>query len=913
MAPLGRNLLWAVVGILLVSASATAKVIYVSPTGNDLNDGSSWARAKRTVTAALDIAASRDEIWVRFGVYNERITLKSGVSLYGGFRGTESSLSERPTFPRPSSDPYETVLDGGGFPRVVATPSIASEPYRLDGFTVRNGCGNYPSAAVYLLGKAADYLTVANCRIVDSMPGQAFVCNGGSPYFENCSVENAAGIVCMNSSIALKGCVFKGAGNVSFVECTPALDGCLVEGGSMSFVDSQAVLYNCTYNMCGVSVFSSSVYLYYYYPSAALLVDRCRFWNGGVSGAAAWLYITNSRIEGGEGPAVLQSYPGEIVMENCIISGKRTDYAGAIEVNSGTFINCVISNNTGSYAGGVYVWDKATFINCTISQNTADRGNGNGGGVFVRGHATFTNCVISGNTAKEYGGGVCASANSRLTFVDCNIAQNQAATGGAVYLPATSAATFRGCVLSDNGDHGVYCAQYAAGIEMTGCTLQDSVYFAGLDSSRVATFDNCRMVYANIEGNLLLRLTNCFLDWTRVQGGKLHLTGCKARRSSIRASGELLLTDCSICDGESIISDGGQNVITRCVIANNYSRESGGGISIRYKYAGLEISDSIIAGNRSEGYGGGVYVSSVYSSLRARNCLIMGNRAAQAGGGVFSPYASLVNCSVLYNRASSGGGLASEGVGAFNCLIAFNEGGGILRVYASDDYWFRFNCVWQNSPYDVWVGRAVYDPTGRNGNISADPLIAGGHLLPGSPCIDAGDNSAVTTERDVDGEARIAGNRVDIGADEFHSPILQGRLFFNDRVEAMPGAVDIELRTTGMPEMRTVSVDPLGGFVIPHPPVDLLALSVKPLSYLRRTVEVDASGGDVLGVELDLVNGDIDDDNEVTLFDFGRLVAVFGAWGYDPLTYRADLDGDGEVTLFDFGILVRNFGEIGDE
>ncbi len=63
-----------------------------------------------------------------------------------------------------------------------------------------------------------------------------------------------------------------------------------------------------------------------------------------------------------------------------------------------------------------------------------------------------------------------------------------------------------------------------------------------------------------------------------------------------------------------------------------------------------------------------------------------------------------------------------------------------------------------------------------------------------------------------------------------------------------------------------------------------------------------------------LVNGDIDGDDEVTLFDFGALVAAFGSvpgdsnWNPD-----ADLDGDPEVTLFDFGVLVRHFGQVGEE
>ena len=43
------------------------------------------------------------------------------------------------------------------------------------------------------------------------------------------------------------------------------------------------------------------------------------------------------------------------------------------------------------------------------------------------------------------------------------------------------------------------------------------------------------------------------------------------------------------------------------------------------------------------------------------------------------------------------------------------------------------------------------------------------HLLTGSPCIDAGDPNyvPVQNEKDMDGQQRVIGCRVDIGADEF--------------------------------------------------------------------------------------------------------------------------------------------------
>ena len=65
--------------------------------------------------------------------------------------------------------------------------------------------------------------------------------------------------------------------------------------------------------------------------------------------------------------------------------------------------------------------------------------------------------------------------------------------------------------------------------------------------------------------------------------------------------------------------------------------------------------------------------------------------------------------------------------------------------------------------------------------------------------------------------------------------------------------------------------------------------------------------------EVSLVNGDVDGDNEVTLYDFGLLVQAFGTMAGDALwNPNADLDGDGEVTLFDFGILVSSFGWSGE-
>jgi len=97
---------------------------------------------------------------------------------------------------------------------------------------------------------------------------------------------------------------------------------------------------------------------------------------------------------------------------------------------------------------------------------------------------------------------------------------------------------------------------------------------------------------------------------------------------------------------------------------------------------------------------------------------------------------------------------------------------------------------------------------------------------------------------------------------------------------------------------------------LPRGSYDLAFKADRSLRRVLRGVSIPASGT----LSVSLVLGDADDDNEVTLFDFGRLVSAFGSMPGDSNWNPAcDFDGDQEVTLFDFGILVRNFGLIGDE
>ncbi len=91
-----------------------------------------------------------------------------------------------------------------------------------------------------------------------------------------------------------------------------------------------------------------------------------------------------------------------------------------------------------------------------------------------------------------------------------------------------------------------------------------------------------------------------------------------------------------------------------------------------------------------------------------------------------------------------------------NNIVAFNSSG----IYNGSDYYAPGTPILQNN--DVY-GNTYYDYSGLSADVtdmSADPLflapwIADYHLLPGSPCIDAGANAVVVGSTDLDDSARI--------------------------------------------------------------------------------------------------------------------------------------------------------------
>ena len=119
--------------------------------------------------------------------------------------------------------------------------------------------------------------------------------------------------------------------------------------------------------------------------------------------------------------------------------------------------------------------------------------------------------------------------------------------------------------------------------------------------------------------------------------------------------------------------------------------------------------------------GGGIYCTFTASPVIA-NCTISGNTSGNLGGGIYcnaTTAATIVNSTITSNSAVGGGAIYSSGTPLVsNTIFAFNSSG--LQNGTPGTPTIRNNCAYGNTDYNY---SGLSDPTGTNGNISADPTI----------------------------------------------------------------------------------------------------------------------------------------------------------------------------------------------
>jgi predicted outer membrane repeat protein len=285
-------------------------------------------------------------------------------------------------------------------------------------------------------------------------------------------------------------------------------------------------------------------------------------------------------------------------------------------------------------------------------------------------------------------------------------------------------------------------------------------------------------------------ITNCTIigntaytygDWggtNRSYGGGISCNASSAKISDCVISGNHADSGNSSYMGSESLGggvhlNGGSPILSNCTIAGNTATAAsniyGSGISI--VGSSPSITSSTISNNSGSAggnvQGGGVYSSNSVPSLV--NCVINAN-SAKMGGGIYfadsSAFSNLTNSTIVRNTASTNGG----------ALYCANTSPKIIN-----------SILWEDSPQEVYKDTAsnptitysdVYGSYAGTGNINALPLFVNTaqqdfHLTANSPCIDTGSNAAPYLPlQDMDGNARINGAAVDMGAYEYSSTIL---------------------------------------------------------------------------------------------------------------------------------------------
>lgn len=233
--------------------------------------------------------------------------------------------------------------------------------------------------------------------------------------------------------------------------------------------------------------------------------------------------------------------------------------------------------------------------------------------------------------------------------------------------------------------------------------------------------------------------------------------------------------------GGGMYNEQAHPVITNCTFVWNCAGSSvaaGGGM---FNNASTPIiRNCFFLANRTGGdnsFGAGIYNASSDSVIT--NTIFAGNLAAgnniSKGGGVFNEASNpvITNCTFTRNAAALSSKTYSKAGAVFNnassaptitnTILWGDSAGCGTEIYSECDSGGIISyCDINQEPY----GSDTIKHNIRMNPLLTDPE-SNWHLLPGSPCLDAGTNAAVALpDIDFEGDPRILHETVDIGADE---------------------------------------------------------------------------------------------------------------------------------------------------
>lgn len=430
-----------IVSVLFTITGFAQTTYFVSNSGDDSNNGLSWATAKATINGAMALITSPndDSVFVAVGAY-PACTVKSSTHVYGGFVGTESHLYERQTLT------YGIAAD--------SSCSIIDAQHNSNYAVSINGYMYYNNSY--------------NCRPVDF---DGFYVTGGNQYgihseanntyaISNCTMTgNACGLYL---GMSYSGSYYNATFQVS--ECK--IYGNTTDGGVAMYSGSQS--YGATYEFtdCVITENTGSVFggmrfnAAYIVPYSTVIVNNCDITKNTASGLnakAGGILTQSSNFSYNQTRnewRILNSRIIDNIVYTTATSASSEDYrpyiAGGVSVytHSTHIIGSVIANNSAispegiDVTGGVVTYASGTnsssypgypvgrlyMTNCVVSNNLAQTTSVSGtGGVRTTRPATVKNTVAVNNKRGGENANLSWSNSYTLPYTYC--ACNASATG----------------------------------------------------------------------------------------------------------------------------------------------------------------------------------------------------------------------------------------------------------------------------------------------------------------------------------------------------------------------------------------------------------------------------------------------------------------------------------------------------
>ena len=706
----------------IAAHAGAGSILYVNDDAPPGGDGSSWTAALNDLEVALAQASQPDsgigEIWVAAGTYRPTATacgvgenidhrtatfqLLSGVALYGGFNGTETSIDQRDIAANP------TILDGQ------LAPSPTSDCCNAFGGA---GC-SCPECEAAVCDFAPSCCTStwdANCAAL-----AAFFCAG----------------LC-NSTIQVYHVV-----TGSDVDQTANLDGFAIinglaggndipieehRGGGLYIVNGDPTIRHCTFTLNGASI------------GGGAAAD-------GASNVAfeSCIFDGNEQTSKGSALAVLASTAHLI---DCIFTDHEADDGGAM-YSEGSFLtldDCVFERNQAfSFGGAMYNLDSFVSIDdsmfigglddCGYPCN-AHRGGGiaNENSVNVISSSQFLDLQVAGS-----GGAVFNFVTNDVTMIDCHFENNRVTDnasdpeGGAIDDNSIGSLSLLSCTFIDNeavetDPPPTYMD--AMGLGGAVRTYSDAVII-GCDfmGNRASAWGGA---LANLGGNS--RIEDCLFENNDAMfqfGGAIYGSSVtqRVKHCTFRAN-------TAAWGGAIGVNWGQDSLIASSTFIGNSA--SAGGAYASWLSSQCDFVNCLVIGNTSE-FTGGAFMIIPDSDLVVTNCTIVANISKRDAGGIYvgpafgyeEPNSAVITNSILWNNSSPIGTVQD------NQLTI----GPVAKVTVN------FSCV-----------EGLTEQIGGAGNIGDDPQFvdesgsdgfAGTEdddlrLAFGSPCIDAGDNDAL--------------------------------------------------------------------------------------------------------------------------------------------------------------------------